>query len=83
MKSDRLEIFQLRKCRGVLAKIWNKLMIQFQENIWTDGRADGQTIFHMNLPVNVGVPKLFVKDSIFDKFAANRPGLCFVFVDKC
>ena len=32
-----------------------KLMSQSQENLWTDGRTDGQTLFYRNLPVEAGV----------------------------
>ena len=59
-------------------------MIQFQENIWTDGRADRLTLFPKNLPATDGGPKLFVKDIVSDKATAYRPTDCvFVFEDKC
>ena len=32
-----------------------KLMSQSQENLWTDERTDGQTLFYRNLPAEAGV----------------------------
>ena len=44
-------------------KFQKKLMMQFQENSWTDGRTegqkDGQTLFYRNLPAIAGGPKSF------------------------
>ena len=33
-----------------------KLMSQSRENLWTDGRMDGQTLFYRILPANIGGP---------------------------
>ena len=38
------------------ANIEKKLMIQFQENTWTEGWKDGQTLFYRTLPATVGGP---------------------------
>ena len=37
-------------------------MIQFQENAWTVGRMDGQTLFHSTLPATAGGPKTWQKE---------------------
>ena len=37
------------------------LMSQFQENLRTDGRTDGQTLFHRTLPAMVRGPKILPK----------------------
>ena len=34
-----------------------KLMMQFLENTWTEGRKDSLTLFHRTLPVTTGGPK--------------------------
>ena len=39
------------------AKIQKKLMIQFQENAWTDRQKDGQTLFYRTLPAITRNPK--------------------------
>ena len=31
-------------------------MIQFKENVWTDGWKDGQTLFYRTLPATTGSP---------------------------
>ena len=36
-------------------------MSQFQENLRTDGRTDGQTLFHRTLPAMVRGPKILPK----------------------
>ena len=38
------------------AKFQKKLIIQFQENAWTEGRKDGQTLFYRTLPTTAGGP---------------------------
>ena len=37
-------------------------MIQFQENAWTEGRKDGQTLFHSTLPATAGGPNTSQKE---------------------
>ena len=37
-----------------------KLMSQSQENLWTGGRTDGQTLFYRTLPAEAGGPKILL-----------------------
>ena len=43
---------------STMPKFRKKLMMQFQENTWTEeqpeGRKDGQTLFHRTLPATIG-----------------------------
>ena len=44
------------------AKMQKKLMIQFQENTWTERRKDEQTLFSRTLPATTRGPIIYLND---------------------
>ena len=44
------------------AKMQKKLMIQLQENTWTERQKDGQTLFSRTLPSTAGGPVIYLND---------------------